>query len=261
MAYTLEPLNISHVKSIEALWLVDAEKQTPQASLGEDILNPFTEHFENTVTYGAFTNGHLVAAMKWGQRRRDAPIAELGNLHPGDGVIFWLFFTDEAGAEALLAQSRSTQTNRLYAFPECGDMARYTIFETGMLSLHRRRLVSFLEDYGFTIPAGADWGPQERIGFHRSLLDRVDIPPLPPGFHIELKQNDASCHLSLYTDLGERIGESTMGPARTKGAQVPHSFLYIGLAWRTPIVTEDSAKSCSSPKLNTPANKASPTCI
>lgn len=224
MAYALETLDLSHVKDLESLWNIDVERNTLNEPLGDDLFDPPDEQVENAVLYGAFSNTRLVAAMKWGRRRPDAPVADLGNLLPGDGVIFWLFFTDEAGAEALLAQAISSQVKRLYAFPECGDLARHTLFETGMLSLRRKRLVTFLENHGFGVPTGDAWGPQERIGFHLSLPARDDIPPLPPGFHVEFKQTGASLHLLLHSESGALIGESDMGPARMNRVAIPRSF-------------------------------------
>ena len=224
MTYSLKPLGRAHVKDVEALWRVDVEDEGATSPPGIALLDPPDEHYEDAAITGAFAAGRLVAAMKWGRRRADAPGADFDNLHPGDGVVFWLFFTDPAGADALLARARTSGAARIYAFPEGGDLARLTLFETGMLSLRRKRAVNYFERSGFVVPAGDAWGPQERIGFRLAIPDRVDVPTLPPGFRIEVHTTERACRLLLLTESGERIGEANMGPARMNGLDVPRSF-------------------------------------
>ena len=232
MTYSLDPLGRAHVSDVEALWRVDVEDDHVISPPSAALLDSPDEHYEDAAITGAFAAGRLVAAMKWGRRRADAPSADFDNLHPGDDVIFWLFFTDPAGAEALLARARTSGAVRIYAFPEGGDLARHTLFETGMLSLRRKRVADFFERSGFTVPAGDAWGPQERIGFRLAIPDRVEVSPPPPGFRIEVHTTERACRLLLLTESGERIGEANMGPARMNGLDVPRSYFlhWLGVA-------------------------------
>lgn len=231
MSYAIKTLHDSHIKEILALWNIDIGAWHPRATMapiGPGIFGPPDKHMERVTVKGAFANGRLVAAIKYGRSAADAPSADLGNLLPGDGVISWLFFDEEAGADELLAHARPYLGKRIYAFPESGDLARYTVFGTGMLSLGRKRIVNFFERHGFNIPASEAWGPQERICFHLAIPDRSNIPPLPPTFHAHFQQEGLKTKLLLNAEDGSPIGKSYMGPARVDGRDIPNAVV---LGW------------------------------
>ncbi len=229
MQYEVRQLDESHRDALRGLWSADARAVYPHASteviLPEDFLAASDPQAENVVVQGAFARGRLVAAIKWGRRKLTAPVCDLGNLYPGDGVIFWLGFDDEGGAEELLMQAEPGLGKRIYAFPEQGDMAGCTVFSTGMLSLGKPRLTAFLERHGFMVPAAAEWGPQERICFHLAVPERGDLPVLPPGFRVECQQDALAVTLLLHLESGLLIGRSYMRPARVAGKDVPEATI------------------------------------
>jgi len=238
MSYEIGKLSDSHIKEVLALWNIDIDKVYPYTAMRPigpgDVFGPPGKHMENATVQGAFKNGRLIAAMKWGRRAADAPIGDLGNLFPGDGVISWLFFDDEAGAEELLVRARPYLGKRIYAFPEFGDMAKFTIFGTGMLSLGRQRIIDFFERHGFSIPASEEWGPQERICFHLPVPERSNIPSLPPAFHVQFQQEGLSMELLLHTEDGSLIGRSSMGPAWVDGGEIPNAAVLHWLGVEGP---------------------------
>ncbi len=224
-------LRDSHINDVLALWNINSDESYPRTTMipiRPGIFGPPDKHMENVTVQGAFKKGRLIAAIKWGRREVDAPTGDLGNLLAGDGVIFWLCFDDEAGAEELLVRAWPHLGKRIYAFPEFSDMAKFTVFGTGMLSVGRQRIINFFERHGFSIPASKEWGPQERICFHLPIQERSNIPSLPLAFHVQFQQEGLSTKLLLYAEDGSLIGQSSMGPARVDGKEIPNA---VSLGW------------------------------
>jgi hypothetical protein len=227
MAYEIENLNESHTEAILALWNIDCDQVYPHMPIEKPdpsgVFGPLGKPVGKATVQGAFLRGRLVAAMKWERRATDAPVGELGNLLPGDGLISWLFFDDEAGAEELFAQARPILGKRIYAFPEANGLGNYTVFGTGMVSVGRKRITGFLERREFTIPVGKEWGPQERIGYRLAIGEACSIPPLPTGYQTHFQQEGPWTTLVLRTEDGAVVGTARTSPTRLAGQEVPNA--------------------------------------
>jgi len=224
MPFSIEPVTDDQLVQLTGLLNVDIDRVYPFRPVDDivtrHLLADSCKPLRDVAVLGAFRDNHLCAAAKVGEMPPDADPMDCANVLPGDDVIVWMVFDDDGAADELLRRLMTRLGQRIYAFPDFSGLKWLSAFHTGMLPLGRRRLTSFFESYGFKVPEGETWGPQDRVCYRLALTDAFEVPPLPVNFCWERSGKGLSYAMKLMHGNGSEpkvAGECSMSPAVERG--------------------------------------------
>ena len=223
----LRPLEKKDHNKLAGLLNTNLKNIYPFKEAGEEAIEVFLQDnktIENVTTAGIFENNILKGAACFGTLPENGKKADFDIILPGDGVILWLVCSDVTAGYELVSHCLSKLPKTVFAFPEFGSLRTLTLFNTGMLPSVFTKEETVFRSSAFNIPAGEEWGPQERCWFRSKVPNNIELLAVPEEFELkrEIMEGYRS-RLKLF-NKGVLIGECNISNLKLFGKTFPGHF-------------------------------------
>ncbi len=223
----LRPLEKKDHDKLAGLLNTNLKNIYPFKEAGAEAIEVFLQDnktVENAQTAGIFEDNILKGAACFGTLPENGKKADFDIILPGDGVILWLVCSDVTAGYELVSHCLSKLPKTVFAFPEFGSLRTLTLFNTGMLPSVFTKEETVFRSSAFNIPAGEEWGPQERCWFRSKVPNNIELLAVPEEFELkrEIMEGYRS-RLKLF-NKGVLIGECNISNLKLFGKTFPGHF-------------------------------------
>ena len=223
----LRPLEKKDHDKLAGLLNTNLKNIYPFKEAGAEAIEVFLQDnktVENAQTAGIFEDNILKGAACFGTLPENGKKADFDIILPGDGIILWLVCSDVTAGYELVSSCLSKLPKTVFAFPEFGSFRTLTLFNTGMLPSIFTKEETVFRSSAFNIPAGEEWGPQERCWFKGEVSGDLPLLSLPEELEIKREAREGYCSRLKLFDKGILIGECNTSNIKLFGKIFPKHF-------------------------------------